>query len=385
MINSFLKRKSRELKSVGSRRKHIVIDARIRPTSTGRYTDRLLEYLQDIDQDNTYTVLLRSDDGWQPRAQNFTIQNVPFPQFSFNPLHDLKFAKLLRGLRPDLVHFTMTQQPLTYRGRIVTTTHDLTMLRFVRPGKTPLPIFWLKKIGYRVIFLVAHKKSARIIVPSKFVEQDLHAYQPFTKEKTTVTYESSDPPLQTSAERPENVTGLFIMHVGSPFPHKNIQRLIEAFELVRQYKPKLSLVLVGKKEHYFTELEQWAKKRDSYKHITFTGFIPDKQLKWLYQNAEAYVLPSLSEGFGLPGLEAMAHGCPLVSSNATCLPEIYEDAANYFDPRNTIAMAKAIEEVISSHKFQKAMTARGKTQLKKYSWQKMAQETLEVYKTILVD
>lgn len=359
--------------------KHIVIDARIRRTSTGRYVDRLIEHLQTTPSLHRYTILLQPDDPWKPTGMNFERADCPFPQFSFNPLHEFKFTSLLNNLKPDLVHFTMTQQPLTYRGKSVTTTHDLTMLRFVRPGKTPLPIFWIKKIGYRIIFLVAHTKTKRVIVPSNFVKDDLIKHYPFTADKTDVTYESSEPPLKDIPAPLKGVSKPFIMHLGSPFPHKNIERLIQAFELLQKDHPDLQLVLAGKKEYYFTALEKWAKQRPSYNKIHFTGFIPDGQLKWLYQNAEAYVLPAESEGFGLPGLEAMAHKCPLVSSNATCLPEIYGDAAHYFDPLNVQAIADATNQVLVSPDLRKDLITKGQKQLKKYSWQKMAQETLEIY------
>lgn len=173
------------------------------------------------------------------------------------------------------------------------------------------------------------------------------------------------------------------MHVGSPFPHKNIQRLIEAFELLQKDHPTLELVLAGKKEHYFTTLEEWARQRPSYNKIHFTGFIEDSELKWLYQNAEAYVLPSESEGFGLPGLEAMAHKCPLVSSNATCMPEVYGNAAHYFDPLSVEEMARATNEVLINAALRKTLIANGQAQIKQYSWQTMAEQTLEVYNNAL--
>lgn len=359
--------------------KHIVIDARNRRSSTGRYTDRLIEHLQTSNSPHQYTVLIQSDDPWRPRAMNFEFQAADFPQFSFNPAHEFKFANQLRALKPDLVHFTMTQQPLTYRGNIITTTHDLTMLRFVRAGKTPLPFFWLKRIGYRIIFLVAHKKSKRIIVPTKFVKKDLISFYPFTANKIDVTYESSEPPLKDKGTPLKGISKPFIMHVGSPLPHKNLYHLIKAFEAIKANKPDLELVLAGKKEFYFTELEEWAKKRASYSSIHFTGFIDDSELKWLYENADAYVWPSLSEGFGLPGLEAMAHGCPLVSSNATCMPEVYGDAAHYFDPYDLPQTIEAIREVIDNPKLKKQLIAAGHKQLKKYSWSRMAEQTLASY------
>lgn len=363
--------------------KHIVIDARIRRASTGRYVDRLLEHLQTLHTPHRFTILLQPDDPWRTRAENFSTHACPFPQFSLNPLNDVRFATMLRNLKPDLVHFTMTQQPLTYRGNIVTTTHDLTMLRFVRPGKTPLPIFYLKKLGYRALFYVAHKKSQQIIVPTRFVENDLAALLPFTKDKITVTYEASEPPIHEKSQPLKGIKKPFIMHVGSPFPHKNIQHLIKAFEQLQKRHPELQLVLAGKKEFYFNELEQWASERKSYSSIHFTGFIEDTELKWLYENAEAYVLPSLSEGFGLPGLEAMAHCCPLVSSNATCLPEVYGDAAEYFDPADLEMTVKAIDKVISDPNRKKELVTKGSLQIEKYSWHRMAEQTLRVYNNLV--
>ncbi|MGI9027248.1 MAG: glycosyltransferase family 4 protein [Candidatus Saccharimonadales bacterium] len=368
---------------MGSNSKHIVIDARIRRSSTGRYVDRLLEHLQTIDSPHRFTVLVQPDDPWRARAANFEVQSSPYPQFSFNPLNDFKFAYQLRSLQPDLVHFTMTQQPLTYRGRTVTTTHDLTMLRFIRAGKTAAPVFWLKKFGYRLMFYVAHQKSARIIVPTKFVGHDLAKLYPFTKKQISVTYEASEPPINQPAEPLDGVKKPFIMHVGSPFPHKNLQHLIKAFELLLKRKPGLTLVLAGKKEFYFEELQEWAQQRSAYPSIRFTGFIDDNELKWLYENAEAYVLPSLSEGFGLPGLEAMSHGCAVVSSDATCLPEVYGDAAHYFDPYNLQQTAAAIEDVLDSPKLRAMLRTEGYKQLQKYSWQTMAEQTHDVYNRAL--
>jgi glycosyltransferase involved in cell wall biosynthesis len=117
--------------------------------------------------------------------------------------------------------------------------------------------------------------------------------------------------------------------------------------------------------------------------IVFPGFVSEGQLRWLYEHAAAYVFPSLSEGFGLPGLEAMAHGCPVVSSSATCLPEVYGDAAEYFDPISVEDIAKSIKKVVTSKVVQKTLRQKGKKQAAKYSWKRMAEQTLEVYKQAL--
>lgn len=366
--------------------KHIIVDARSRPSSTGRYIDRLLEHLQTLDTENKYTVLVRPGDDWQPTAENFQATVCPYKQFSFNLFDQFTFAKYLRGLKPDLVHFGMTpQEPVFYSDKRVTTTHDLTMLRFTRAGRMSGWLHQLRMAGYRWLFKSSHKKSSQIIVPTEFVKQDLSKYQPAVADKITVTYESSEPPLPVAAEKPGLVEEPFIFHVGSPFPHKNIDNLVKAFEILHKQQPELRLVLAGKREYYTEKLEAWAANSPARSQIVFAGFVSDAELKWLYEHARAYVLPSLSEGFGLPGLEAMVHGCPLISSNATCLPEIYGEAAYYFNPEDIADMAAKIKEVIGDEKLREYLIQKGQAQVKKYSWRRMAEQTLEVYKRVLSD
>lgn len=362
---------------------HIVIDARSRPSSTGRYIDRLIDHLQKIDQNNRYTILLKPGDTWEPVSNNFTSVVCKYKLFSFNILDQITFARFLYQLKPDLVHFGMTpQEPLFYFGKQITTTHDLTMLRYARPGRLPIWLHKIRMIGYRFIFYSSHLKAKRVIVPSEFVAQDLAEKYPFTSSKTVVTYESSEPPLKTVAEPLPGVGKLFIVHVGSPLPHKNIERLVDAFEIMKEKYPSLQLVLAGKKEFYFNQLEKYVAKSPVKDSIIIPGFVSDEQLKWLYQNAVAYVLPALSEGFGLPGLEAMSHGCVLISSNATCLPEIYGKAALYFNPYDITGIVKQVSRVISDHTIKNEMVKLGKIRLRKYSWSKMARETLEIYNSI---
>lgn len=361
---------------------HIVIDARNRPTSTGRYTDRLLQHLQNLDNVNKYTILLNLTDTWKPVNSNFSTLPCSYPQFSINPLDEFKFSALLYNLKPDLVHFTMTQQPLLYFGRIVTTTHDLTMLRFTRAGRHNILFHKLRMGLYRFLFWWSHKKSRALIVPTNYVADDLAKLQPFTRKKTTVTYESSEPPISGKATPLKGVGKQFIFHSGSPFPHKNIGRLISAFEVLAESYPDLQLVLVGKTEYYFKKLAKKIAKSPFADRIIVPGFVSDSELKWLHQNAKAYVLPSLSEGFGLPGMEAMAHGCPLVSSNATCLPEVYGDAALFFNPLDVEDMTLKIERILNDKQFVTELIKREKEQIKKYSWEKMAEQTLRVYQNI---
>lgn len=360
----------------------IVIDAReLRATGTGTYLVHLLDNLQKLDHSNSYTVLLKPKDieGWTPTNQKFHKLECPYKEFSWTEQIDM--LRQIKKLEPDLVHFAMTQQPVLYRGKVVTTMHDLTTARFRNPGKNWL-VFTVKRWIYRLVARYVAHKSKAVIAPTEYVKDDIARYANLNSRKIIVTYEAADKIKDASEPPTEFPEGDFIFYVGRSLPHKNLKRLMEAFQLLQAKHPKLNLVMVGKRDRNSLALQALAKLR-GINNIHFTGRVPNSNLKWMYENARAYVFPSLSEGFGLPGLEAMVHGCPLVSSNATCLPEVYGEAAEYFDPLSVEDMAKAIEKVISSDSLRKSLITKGKHQANKYSWAKMAEQTLEIYKEVL--
>lgn len=368
-----------------SKPRHIVIDARIRRTSTGRPIDRLVEYLQDLDHHNRYTVLVEPDDQWIMRASNFTTVPCKYAQFSLNPIDQFGFALQLYKLKPDIMHFTMTQQPLLYFGNIVTMSHDTTMYRFIRRGDTPMPIFKLKMALYTFLVWWSHRKSRKIIVPTQTVADEFIERQPFIKNKVVVIHEAAEPASAFTPKRPSMVQDddQFIMYVGTAFPHKNLTMLVRAFEIMHQRNPKLKLLFVGKREKHYEELAAIIKQSPARENIFITGFVSDEELSWLYLHTRAYVFASLSEGWGLPPLEAMAHGAPVVSSNASVMPEVYGDAAHYFDATNPQDIADKITEVLENPALRKQLIANGHQQLKKYSWKKWAQGNLDVYTSML--
>jgi len=355
---------------------HIVIDARIINSSTGRYVERLLHYLQEVDDLNTYTVLVPSKDEkfWTPTADNFSVKTADFANYSF--AEQIGFKKFLDQLEPDLVHFCMPQQPIFYSGAKVTTFHDLNLLHTYNSDKNWL-IFHAKQVVGKFVFKRVAKTSDQIITPSEFTKKELIEFSGIWPNKVTVTYEAADVSIDT-LEPYTHPFKHFILYVGQQSDYKNIRRLGDAHQrLIKKY-PDLGLILVGKKNAGLLRNEQYFTERH-YKNILFTDFIEDPQRDWLYTKAAAYVFPSLMEGFGLPGLEAMGYGAPVVSSNATCLPEVYGHAAHYFNPSDTTDMARAIDEVLSNDMLRNEMIKEGYTQLKKYSWQRMAQQTHEVY------
>lgn len=362
----------------------IVIDSRILYTSTGRYVERLLHHLQQIDNQNQYIVLLLAKDfgRWQPISANFTKVIADYRPYTIR--EQLHFAWQLYRLHPDLVHFTMPQQPLLHFGRKVTTVHDLTLVDFINKRRLGL-LKDLYKNNFKptifkiVIWAFVHS-SREIITPTKYIRDQVHKRFHLDQSRITVTPESAEATVPEAQVYSPLLNQKFILYVGNAYPYKNLERLVQAFaELGR---PKYKLVLVGKTDFFYEQLAKYVQE-NGIKNVIFTGFAGDGQLAWLYQNAACYAFPSLSEGFGLPGLEAMLYGLPVASSNASCLPEVYGDAAHYFDPHDPADIAKAITDVLDQPELRKHLVSAGHERLKLYSWRRMAEETLAVYQKAL--
>jgi len=360
---------------------HIAIDARLINSTTGRYIERLVTYLQDIDKENQYSVIVpeKDKDYWKPRNENFKVITANYESYSFN--EQLGFKRFLKKLNPDLVHFSMPQQPVGYKDKKITTFHDFTLLKTYNSDKNWLTYRFKQKVGKHVFKKIA-ADSNHIIAVTKYTEQDLFEYFPETpKENVSVIYEASDV-SNTAPKKYPLPFKKYILYVGQQSDYKNIKRLGDAHQMLLAKYPDLGLVLVGKKNAAALTNETYFNQR-GYTNILFTDFVDDANLSWLYSNAQAYVFPSLMEGFGLPGLEAMGYGTPVVSSNATCLPEVYGPAAHYFNPEDTSDIAEAIDQVLSDDTIRTRLAKAGYKQIKKYSWKKQAQETYNVYKKVL--
>jgi glycosyltransferase involved in cell wall biosynthesis len=361
--------------------KKIVIDARESGTTTGRYIDKYIEYLYKLKPKYDIVVLTKAHrvDYISRIAPKFTVVKTRYNEFGFG--EQLGLAWQLYRLKADLVHFGMTQQPILYLKKTVTTIHDLTTIRFRNPAKNRV-VFTIKQQVYKWVIKIAARKSAAVITGTEFVKDDIAKFAHKNSRDITVTYEAADVIPVSPKPIAELEDKQFLMYVGRPLPHKNLGRLIDAFVKLQEKHPELYLVLAGKKDSLYKRHERRI-QRENINRVVFTDFVSEAELRWLYENCAAYVFPSLSEGFGLPGLEAMIHGAPVVSSNATCLPEVYGDAAEYFDPYNIDEMVKKINRVLTNEKRCKELVAAGKKQAKKYSWQRMAEQTLAVYVDIL--
>lgn len=313
-------------------------------------------------------------------APGFATVLCPYKEFTFQEQLGLK--RQIESLQPDLVFFPAVQQPVLYHGKTVTAMLDLTTVRFKNPSKNSV-VFAIKQLVYAQLNrTVAHKTDA-IITISDYVKRDVADFCNISTDKITTTYLAADPlPTPAKPVKGLNADTQFLMYVGRPMPHKNLERLIQSFKVLQSTHPDLKLVLAGKKDTNYQLIED-SVNRQGIANVIFTDFISDEQLRWLYEHCQAYILPSLSEGFGLPGLEAMMHGAPVVSSDATCLPEVYGEAAHYFNPLDVQDMTKAINAVLTDAKLRQQLITKGKKQAAAYSWQRMAKQTLAVYEEVL--
>lgn len=355
----------------------IVIDARTGiGTGIGRYTLNLLEQLQELDDQNEYKVLLQSKDydNWSPKNANFEKILADFPIYSLS--EQTKLPGLLRKLKPDLVHFTSFNVPISYKRPYVVTIHDLTLVNFknIRGGMQRI-LYPIKYWAGRLVLSAALKNSRQIITPSHFVKDGLGSRAP--ADKISVTLEAAD----KLAAKPEPLDrfnikdGPLLFYVGNAYPHKNLPRLAEAFALVRHEHPTAQLLIGGQVDFFYNQLSRAATEG-----MIMPGRPTDGELVSLYQKAALFVFPSLSEGFGLPPLEAMTYGTPVISSDASCMPEILGDAAEYFDPYDTRDMAAKISALLTNQKRLDELKKAGPERAKQFSWRRMAEQTLEIYK-----
>lgn len=359
----------------------------------GRYTQKLIENLERVSAqggDDQYFVFLKKDNfnEYKPKNKNFKKVLADFDWYGWQ--EQIGFPRLLNKYKLDLVHFPHFNVPIFYFGKFVVTIHDLILIHFPTIRNTTLnSLFYrFKFFMYRIVIRAAIMRSNRIIAVSKFTKKDiLKNYNSIPQEKIKVTYEACDDYCMLSPNKDEEILlryGIirpYIMYVGNAYPHKNLEKLVLAFEKLKKTKKDLKLILVGKMDYFYSRLKLVVKER-KIKDVFFLGYVTDYELDTIFHNAAAYVFPSLYEGFGLPPLEAMAKGTPVISSDHPCMKEILGESAYYFNARDIDEMVRSISRVLENEELRNNLTKMGYEQVKKYSWKKMARQTIEVYKSI---
>lgn len=363
---------------------HIVIDARLygsQHTGIGRYTKNLLLALKKLPDFNQYQFTLLVYQKLLPQIKK-DLGNK-FAYYSTNISHyslaeQIKLPSILCQLKPNLIHFTHFNKPIFCFAKSVVTIHDLIKHFYKGKGtttKNPL-LYWPKYIGYRLLTSLVIRHSHHIIVPSHFWKKYLNQH---TSTPVAVTPEAVDPQFLIRTPSQSNPPQNYLLYTGNLYPHKNINIILQALQKL----PDLQLKVIAKKNIFQQRLRQQIKKLKLQKQVQFMGFLPDSQFQKIYSRALALVHPAFMEGFSLTGLEAMALNCPVISSNSSCLPEIYGNSVLYFNPSHSSQLISQIKKLQKSKTLRQKLINKGHRQIKKYSWSKTAKKTLDVYQKIL--
>ncbi len=359
----------------------IGIDARFwNETGVGRYIRGLVDNLQIIDKKNQYFIyLLEREYNQIQLSQNFHKVKT---QISWHSLAEqVLLPSFYKKFALDLVHVPYFSVPIFTPKPFIFTLHDLTISRFAtgRASSRSRPIYFLKWLAYKQVLRQAIFGSQKIIVPSETVKKELIATYPHAANKVKVIYESGELENihQGSTVRENN----YLLYVGNAHPHKNLEKLLLAFKLLVSEFSDLKLVLIGKEDFFYKRLHKEMITAELSDKVKIYSNIDNSSLGSWYKNAICLVFPSLSEGFGIPGLEAMWQKCPVVASDIEVFHEIYGSAAHYFDPYDSQDIARKIKAVMIDTKLRQHLIRNGTARAQTYSWKRMAIQTLAIYES----
>lgn len=292
----------------------------------------------------------------------------------------------LRRARIDLLHALAFAGPVSISIPWVVTVYDLSFARYPQSFNTANRLYLNWAVQHSI------RRADRIIAISESTKRDLVTLFGAAPQNISVVYCGFDPAFSSPYDRAEidalrarrHLPEHFILFVSTIEPRKNIVRLVRAFaHAKRAARLPHHLVLVGARGWKYAEVEAAIEQEEITNDVTLAGYVPQEELPCWYRAADLFVYPSLYEGFGLPPLEAMASGTPVVTSNASSLPEVVGDAALVVAPEDEAALADAIIRGVSDRALRDELKARGFAQANKFSWERSARETVEVYQAVL--
>lgn len=360
-------------------------------TGVSRYTAELVRNVLRIDKRNQYKLFAGV---WKQREGiDRFLAELQQEGLAYNPYVKLFPPKLADRVwnqwhlwpieqfvgKTDLVHTSNWAQPPS-KARKITTVHDLTPLVFP-DHHVPTIVHNFKKNLYWI-----EKECDQVICDSQATKQDLQRLTPIDHNKIEVVYLAAAAKFKRIESRNEiekvkriyGIKNRYILSVGTQEPRKNIKRVVEAYNQLGL--KDCQLVMAGKKGWLSASPVSSPQSL-----IITTGFVDDADLPALYSGAEMFVYPSLYEGFGLPVLEAMQCGCPVITSNRSSLPEVVGDAGLSVDPENTMELALAMKQILENKKLQEELSMKSLKQASQFSWEKTAEQTLAVYEDIFLN
>jgi len=376
-----------------TKRKNIGIDARMYSdafTGIGRVNHEVIQRIV-VAKPEWKFVLFMNDPQFDEYEfpENTTKVRVNAGYYTY--AEQIKFIKILLSYDLDLMHFTNFNMPVLYPRPFVVTIHDLIITIFNKAKPSPWYYFGSQfyRAAYRMVMGTAALRSKQIIAVTENTKQDILEHYPSIKpEKITVAYNAVDNTFapQTDAEHDRvrqkyNLPQRFLLYVGNWSQHKNVAGLVEAFAKLTKNEAyhDVHLVITGKSNPRYPEVLDTIKKLRLQGRVHTVGHVPFNDLVALYSGASAHVHASLYEGFGIMSLEAMACGTPTIVSNTSALPEVCGDAAEYFDPRDTKSIVKAIKNVLGDDNRAEELIQKGHRRVRDFSWDDCADTVLRVY------
>ena len=368
----------------------ILIDARLyglENAGLGRYVMNLIKEICLLDSKNEYVFLLRK--------KYFETLDVPenckkiladFRHYSFS--EQISLTNLFKNIKPDLVHFPHFNVPIFFKGKYIVTIHDLLMHKQVGLKATTLPPFFyfIKRLGYKFVFRNAVLNARQIIVPTNVVKKEIEDYYQVQSDKIKVVYEGFDEDSFNKVVRSQDISkydlqGQYFVYTGNAYPHKNLDRLVEAIASLNKGRGEfVNLAVVTSRNIFTKRLENTVKTFKAEKYVKILGFVPDSDMAAIYQKSVGLVTPSLSEGFGLPGIEAMSSGTLVLASNIPVYKEVYKDNAIFFNQLDFTSIESSLKQALSIKGSDRInMINKAKAFAKNYSWSKMAKQTIDIY------
>ena len=357
-------------------------------TGVGNYTYYLIKELSKIYDKRDVYLINYMDDEIFTDVNKITIK-APFKNISKNSYYfwhiylQLKFKK--NNFNLDIIHSPENASlfvKLKHQKKIITVL-DIIAYQF------PESVTLITRLRYKLLLSRTLKTADKIITISNSTKKDLISYFNVPEEKIKVILLAADEKFKilnnekiNEVKQKYNLNFPFILYVGNLAKHKNIPMLIEAFYKIKKKGIQNKLVIAGEKGWKYKEIFETIDKLNLQNDVIFTGYVLDEDLPALYNAADLFVYPSLYEGFGLPPLESMACGTPVITSNTSSLPEVVGDAGIMVDPYDVDRLADAMHKVLSNDGLREDKIKKGLERAKMFSWDKTARETLEVYEEV---
>lgn len=367
----------------------IGIDARMMtPKATrgiGRYIEELVRAMLQVAPEHRYVLVTKN--ALHPFSSHPSVETVVADIHWYGIAEQLRMPGILRSLKADVLHVPHWNVPLVTGGPLVVTIHDL-LLRHepmsARISTKHPTVATLKRLGFRLTIATTLHKAKKILVPTKFVADDIATLYPYASHKVIIAGEG-----MTKYERFGSATddlpprSKYLFYIGSAYPHKGLDLLIDAWSDLELQHPDLHLKIGGADDVFMQRVKQDVRKR-KLTRVEFLGYVKEEELPRLYRDAVAFVYPTRFEGFGLQSLEAIQAGCPVVSSDAACMPEVLgPDAAFFFQSGSRTDILRAIDAVLRDPVAAREKTARALPGLReRHDWLQTAAHTLRAYQSL---